>query len=366
MRCLRPEPDARPASALAVAASLPGGDPLAAALAAGETPSPAMVAAAGMTDAMSSRHTMMAAAWMAVSLVVVLLMYQRVLLVNRVPIPKPADALADRAQEALAKLGYSGTPRAAASGMTCLRPTTSGYVDATSTARDRWKNLATLRPESVVFWYRTSPRPLIPWGRDRDVEGTNPPLNVSGMTLSVFDASGRLSEFHAIPEPIDSGAPHAPTRLVGAVRSGRARHEQLHPGGAAMDPARLRRRARGVGGPSRRSTGPDLPGRGGGLSRPRRCSSGSPARGRTPPAPAPVAPSRFNAAIEWLAEPDHAGPDACRRSARAPQRPASARRPRGRVPRRLHPVRHEPDGLGARHRRMSPTSASRSTGCFRP
>ena len=40
---------ARPATALAVAAALPGGDPLAAALAAGETPSPQMVAAAGET-----------------------------------------------------------------------------------------------------------------------------------------------------------------------------------------------------------------------------------------------------------------------------------------------------------------------------
>ena len=37
----------RPSSALAVSAALPGGDPLAAALAAGETPSPEMVAAAG-------------------------------------------------------------------------------------------------------------------------------------------------------------------------------------------------------------------------------------------------------------------------------------------------------------------------------
>jgi hypothetical protein len=36
-----------PSSALAVAAALPGGDPLAAALEAGETPSPEMVAAAG-------------------------------------------------------------------------------------------------------------------------------------------------------------------------------------------------------------------------------------------------------------------------------------------------------------------------------
>ena len=46
VRCLEPDPKERPASALQVAAALPGGDPLAAALAAGETPSPEMVAAA--------------------------------------------------------------------------------------------------------------------------------------------------------------------------------------------------------------------------------------------------------------------------------------------------------------------------------
>ncbi len=46
LRCLEPDPALRPASALAVSAALPGGDPLAAALAAGETPSPEVVAAA--------------------------------------------------------------------------------------------------------------------------------------------------------------------------------------------------------------------------------------------------------------------------------------------------------------------------------
>src|SRR6185437_5601835 len=40
MRCLDPDPARRPSSALQVSGSLPGGDPLAAALAAGETPSP--------------------------------------------------------------------------------------------------------------------------------------------------------------------------------------------------------------------------------------------------------------------------------------------------------------------------------------
>src|SRR5439155_1423091 len=43
--CLEKDPGRRPPSALAVAASLPGGDPLAAAIAAGETPSPELVAA---------------------------------------------------------------------------------------------------------------------------------------------------------------------------------------------------------------------------------------------------------------------------------------------------------------------------------
>ena len=54
-KCLDPDPDNRPASALAVSAALPGADHLAAALAAGETPSPEMVAAAGAREAISPR-----------------------------------------------------------------------------------------------------------------------------------------------------------------------------------------------------------------------------------------------------------------------------------------------------------------------
>ena len=47
LHCLEKEPHQRPSSARLVAAALPGGDPLAAALAAGETPTPELVAAAG-------------------------------------------------------------------------------------------------------------------------------------------------------------------------------------------------------------------------------------------------------------------------------------------------------------------------------
>jgi serine/threonine protein kinase len=52
LRCLERDPAVRPASALAVAAALPGANPLADALAAGETPSPEMLVAAAEAVAM--------------------------------------------------------------------------------------------------------------------------------------------------------------------------------------------------------------------------------------------------------------------------------------------------------------------------
>jgi hypothetical protein len=210
LRCLRPDPAERPASALGVAAAFPGGDPLAAALAAGETPSPEMVAAAGSSEAISARWALGGSVWVVVALLAILLMYQRVLLINRVPLPKAPAALEDRAQEALSHLGYAGPFRDAASGM-AVSLDYPNYIGATSTERDRWRKLATDRPESVVYWYRTSPRLLIPWGSENNTSGVNPPLNVGGMTLTVVDASGRLAEFVAVPDPADTGGPSGGT-----------------------------------------------------------------------------------------------------------------------------------------------------------
>ena len=59
LRCLEEEPKRRPSSALAVAMALPGGDPIAAALAAGETPSPEMIAASQEKEGFSPRAAML-------------------------------------------------------------------------------------------------------------------------------------------------------------------------------------------------------------------------------------------------------------------------------------------------------------------
>ncbi len=68
LRCLSNDPAQRPRSAREVIESLPGGDPLAAALAAGETPSPRIVAAAGAEGSLKPR-----AAWAMLASIALLL-----------------------------------------------------------------------------------------------------------------------------------------------------------------------------------------------------------------------------------------------------------------------------------------------------
>src|SRR5437868_6980097 len=106
LRCLAKDPDQRPPSALTIAASLPGGDPLAAALAAGETPSPAMLVAAGEQDALGAGRGLALAAVLVVSIVVYASLSARSSIVAAVPLDKPPAVLADRAQQIRAEFGY--------------------------------------------------------------------------------------------------------------------------------------------------------------------------------------------------------------------------------------------------------------------
>jgi predicted Ser/Thr protein kinase len=209
MRCLEPDPARRPGSALGVAAALPGGDPLAAALAAGETPSPDMVAASGTTEALPRTTVLVGAAWIVVSSLVLFALYQRVLMINIVNPSKPPEALIDRAQDAVQRLGYGDDVQSTAAGLTTSLDW-ARYVDRTFTGAGRWNRLRTARPETYVLWYRTSPRTLTPFGQENKIQSLNPPLNVSGMTLVVVDSAGRLAELLAVPQPRAPDKPAPP------------------------------------------------------------------------------------------------------------------------------------------------------------
>src|SRR4029079_14870439 len=84
-RCLAKDPAERPSSALQVAAALPGGDPLAAALAAGETPSPAMVAASGGVGPLTPAHAVAVLAALVAGALLVVWLSERTQSVHYLP-----------------------------------------------------------------------------------------------------------------------------------------------------------------------------------------------------------------------------------------------------------------------------------------
>ena len=205
LRCLEKDPAKRPASALQVAAALPGGDPLAAALAAGETPSPEMVAASGETEGLRPAVAWGLLAGIIVSVVMAILLSAQTMLYRRVPLEKPPEALAERARDILRSTGYSDPPVDTTMGFyegkEFLR-----YIAEHDQSKTRWDHLET---GAFVFWYRGSPRPLaaVAFDSDAPIQGSvwtdDPPLDVSGMTLVQLNPLGRLTQFIAVPPQVE-------------------------------------------------------------------------------------------------------------------------------------------------------------------
>ena len=198
LRCLDKDPAARPASAMAVAAALPGGDPLAAALAAGETPSPEMVAAAGEVGALKPFTAGILLAAFLAALVVIGILNPRVTLMAQVPVTKPPEVLAEKSRELLSRLGYTATPADTAYGYD-FRSDIKNWIEREDASPRRWEKLSSSHTSPVVFWYRESPRNLIPRNPARTVLIGDPPDIVSGMATLHMNMEGHLIEMHVVP-----------------------------------------------------------------------------------------------------------------------------------------------------------------------
>ena len=153
-RCLAKDPRERPSSALLVAAALPGGDPLAAALAAGETPSPEMVAASGGVGALTPAHAVAVLAALVAGALLVVWLSERTQSVHYLPKTKPPAVLADQARTMVHDLGYQDPVHDAAWGFTI-----TDYIQhlQSDPSPGRWENLRPGQPPGVTFWYRQSP-----------------------------------------------------------------------------------------------------------------------------------------------------------------------------------------------------------------
>lgn len=201
-RCLDPDPKKRPGSALAVAAALPGGDPLAAALAAGETPSPELVAAAGEHAGFSVRVVTVLLLCALGGLGANLYLSSHTTLLEYAHLRESPDVLEEKALEIAQKLGYGNPPRDRASSFIVDTEFTN-YLDRNFTPEKRRQILAAGDPPPVVFWYRQSPRTLEPYRLASGPGYSDPPPNISGMVNLQVDPRGRLQSFLAIPSQID-------------------------------------------------------------------------------------------------------------------------------------------------------------------
>ena len=109
-RCLDKNPSGRPASALDVARALPGGNPLAEALAAGDTPSPQMVAASDDVAVLSIQAAVGCLVLVAVGVASTIALSGRANLTSLVPLPDPPAVLARTARDIVVRLGYTDPP----------------------------------------------------------------------------------------------------------------------------------------------------------------------------------------------------------------------------------------------------------------
>jgi serine/threonine protein kinase len=204
LRCLEKDPDARPESALQVAAALPGGDPLAAALAAGETPSPEAVAASPTKGLVSPTIAFACLGATVVLLVLFIFLQGRLEFQNIIPNEKSPEVLADRAREINRRLGYTSPPVDTAQGFYWYVEILD-YIKTHDRSPGRWDVLRSGDAPVLAFWYRQSPRNLV--GLDKfSVYPANPPIDISGMTNTYLDTQGRLFTFVAVPPQLEEAS----------------------------------------------------------------------------------------------------------------------------------------------------------------
>jgi serine/threonine-protein kinase len=209
LKCLARDPNDRPASAREVLLSLPGGDPLAAAVLAGETPSPEMVAAAGQVGDLRPAFAWLGLVLGILGLFAIIELDRRFALFRNIPLAQSPEILRERARAILARTGGDPAPRDWAHGFT-FDLAQEEYTTEHDRSPDRRVNFIKARPGALRFYYRQSPErmssrgwiPVLPWAGPpelgRVIPGS-PPLTVAGMSDVVIDTEGRLVSLTTVP-----------------------------------------------------------------------------------------------------------------------------------------------------------------------
>lgn len=200
LRCVASNPEQRPQSALDVLTALSGDDPLKAALAAGQTPSPSAVAAAPVHGALKPLHAWLCVAVIAVSMIYSLWNVHRFTILDRLRPPLPPVALEVKAREIMNALSQHVQCRDRGSNFIynddAMRVALRGNTSEATVAEQR----------TILFWHRCSAGPLQPLNDTHVLTLDDPPLGPQE-ALVVMDVKGQLLQYDSTFEPI--GDPRA-------------------------------------------------------------------------------------------------------------------------------------------------------------
>lgn len=230
LQCLEKDPAERPITALQVALMLPGGNPLEAAIAAGETPSPAMVAAAPKKGTLS-----LSAAGLCVAGILLFLTSSALMEYKYWVIPtgeKSGELLVERSRTIAASLGYPEKPADVAYGFAYDAGNLERIYSKDEALRNSRELMETGQPSPRMFRYRESPRPIIPWA-GAQVTVQDPVMERPGEIRLLTDPVGRLLEFKAIPiQPQERSSETKPVKwqtLFEAAGLDMSKYEQVDP-----------------------------------------------------------------------------------------------------------------------------------------
>lgn len=245
LKCLAPDPTDRPRSAVEVLTGLPGGDPLAAALAAGQTPSPQMVADAGEVGLISPRVALALLGAFALALAAFAALYPRVMAFALAGgLPRSTEWLSGKAREVRELAGHPEGVQAAVGYEFDLE--LLGRIKRTDDSPDRWDRLTRPPAAPIIFWHRESPAPLIPglfYAYLGTIETTrvrwqDPSPVVPEMTGVILAPDGRLIEFYAVPSeraaPADGEPDWAAWFKKAHLQPGQFRPSPTHPWAAPV------------------------------------------------------------------------------------------------------------------------------------
>jgi len=211
LQCLEHDPDGRPASVNVIAHALPTRDPLEAAMAAGETPSPETVANAPDGGQLPLNTALGLFLVTVVGLMSIAVMNDHFQLIRQVNAPLSPVVLAARARQLVAEFGHETPPR----------DSRYGYADSWEVANELLQHgipPATgddrAPPSALYFWYRESPEPIVSLTQSAiqlpgRVSLHDPPVVVPGMTNIMLDPQGRLLGFLRFPDAPVQGDPPA-------------------------------------------------------------------------------------------------------------------------------------------------------------